>query len=814
MIQRATLPHRLAAVWFADIVGYGRLASRNEDEALHLVRVFQRACRDLVHRHEGRLVKFIGDGALAEFSSAEAAVRAACGLEPVFRARAEADGLAPPQLHIGLHVGEIATGPDGDLYGEGLNLAARLEGLAGPGQVLVSEDVRRQLHQRPEFRFIPLGERAVPDSDEPVSVFCVVARPGVPGAATPQRAGPWRALHRELARRGVYAATVAYLVGAAVVVAAAAVLLGGLQGPEWVLRGVALLAVLGLPLAVLAAWTFEFGREGLRRYGRSLEESGVESRPRIAYAGLVLLAAAVAGGISLVRPPVLQGPSDLPTHRVAVLYFDDISPARDLGYLADGLTEALIQELSGVRGLEVVSRNGVEPFRATNVHVDSVARALNAGTLVQGSVSESGDRLRVTVQLVDGERGTVIDAATVGRPRGELFALQDDLAAQVSNFLRRRLGEEIRLAEMRAGTSSVEAWEHVQRAERLREEAAPIADVGNLEAAGRIYDRADSLLALAQAADTAWVEPAVQRGWIAYERLRWFESSDPGGEFLRWLETGLRFADAAVRASPEDPDALELRGALRLKRALFAPARDPGRAEAQLLEAERDLRAAVEADPGQAGAWRRLAIPLAARGELREAKLAAERAYGADAYLREADEILWRLFAHSYDLSDPAEAERWCLEGARRFPQDPSFIQCRIWLMTMPGIPAEPSRAWSLLDEYERWVPPQEVLRRKWNETAVAAVLARAGLPDSAMAVAVRARADDRVDPGRNVAYVEAFVRALAGRDDEAVGLLASYLAASPAQRGEVGGTWWFERLRDRPDFAALVAEGGEAAGP
>ncbi|MGH7570966.1 MAG: hypothetical protein ACREMK_03870, partial [Gemmatimonadota bacterium] len=593
----------------------------------------------------------------------------------------------------------------------------------------------------------------------------------------------------------------------------AAVLLAGRDdGPAWIARGVVLVAVLGLPVVVFLAWTFEVGRAGLKRRDAEVDPSRPEVRAGLAFAAMVLLVAAVAGVISFVRPP--ESAAGLPVNRIAVLYFEDISRGGELGYLVDGLTGSLIHELSGVPGVQVVSRNGVKPYRGASVSPDSVARALGAGTLVQGSVSESAGILRVLVELVDGPSGTVLARDTVERPRGELFALQDDIVQRVARFLRPRLGEEIRLAEMRAGTRSVEAWELVQQAEQVREEAAPLVEGGDLEPAGQIYDRADSLLARAQRADTLWVQPVVKRGWIAYERLQWYESSDPGGRFLSWLETGLGHAEAALRMDPDDPGALELRGSLRLKRALFAPASDPQRAEDQLRSAEEDLRASVEANPGQAGAWLRLTIPLLARGELHEAEFAIERAYEADAYLSLSDEILWRLFAVSYDSNEPDEAERWCREGSQRFPENPDFVQCGIWLMTMPGVPAEGARAWSALEAYKRLVPPQEVLRMRWNETAVAAVLVRAGLPDSALAVAVHARADDSVDPGRNVLYAEAFVRMLAGREAEVVGLLSAYLRASPGQRGEVANTWWFHDLHDREDFQALVREPDPAAGP
>ncbi|MGH7550222.1 MAG: adenylate/guanylate cyclase domain-containing protein [Gemmatimonadota bacterium] len=816
MPHRATMPHRLAAVWFADIVGYGRLSSRNENDALQLVIVFQRTCRDVVRRHNGRLVKFMGDAAMAEFPSTESAVLAACSLESTFRARAstlELD-LEPPRLHIGLHVGEIATAPDGDIYGEGLNLASRLQDLAGPGQVLVSEDVRRQLHQRPEFRFVPLGERAIPDSDFPISVFSVVARAGAGemAAVAETEAAWWRALHGELVRRRVYAAGAVYLVVAAAVVTVSALVAGRFDGPAWMERGAVLAAVLGLPIAIFLAWTFEIGRGGLRRHD-PVDPSQTDVRPGLAFAAVVLLVAAVAGMISFVRPPVSgEVPAELPANRIAVLYFEDISPGGNLGHLVNGLTEGLIHELSGVPGLEVISRNGVRPFKEVVVPVDSMARALGAGTFVQGSVSESAGILRVLVELVDGPSGTVLESQVVERPRGELFALQDDVTEQVGNFLRRRLGEEIRLAEMRAETESVRAWELVQLAERFRDEATSLVQVGALDEAGRLYDRTDSLLAVAQAADTSWVRPGVRRGWLAHERAEWSQDSDLATA-RRWNEVGMDFARAALEIDPGDPDALELRGALGLWRALFVPEREPAMAMAQLDEAEADLRAAVEINPQQAGAWSGLSRLLAAEGKRQEARDAAARAYEADAYLRRIDDVIWRLFQMSYDLNQPVEAERWCEEGGRRFPEDTSFVACRIWLMTMPEVPTDPARAYELLNGYYGLVPPQDEASRKTMEMGVATVLARAGLPDSALAVAQRARGNPAIDPARELMYFEAFTRTVAGQEESAVELLEAYLEASPGQRREVAVTWWFDSLSDRPDFRALVGEPADDTG-
>jgi class 3 adenylate cyclase len=132
-------------VWFADLVGYSTLSSTDEDRALGVIRRFQAAAREAAEAHQGRIVKFLGDGALAEFGSAADAVDSA-------RALAAAFDDPSARVRIGIHIGEIATLDDGaDVYGDGVNVASRIQALAEPGQIVVSEDVRRHLRQRPAY---------------------------------------------------------------------------------------------------------------------------------------------------------------------------------------------------------------------------------------------------------------------------------------------------------------------------------------------------------------------------------------------------------------------------------------------------------------------------------------------------------------------------------------------------------------------------------------------------------------------------------------------------------------------------------------
>src|SRR5688572_25409282 len=115
----AELTRRLAAVWFADIVGFTRLSTQDENKAIHLVSLFQETARREIDRHRGTLVKFMGDGVLAYAGSTASAIDAALALRDTFHNRCAADG-RPWFLRIGVHVGDIIVSPDGDVYGDGV----------------------------------------------------------------------------------------------------------------------------------------------------------------------------------------------------------------------------------------------------------------------------------------------------------------------------------------------------------------------------------------------------------------------------------------------------------------------------------------------------------------------------------------------------------------------------------------------------------------------------------------------------------------------------------------------------------------------
>src|SRR5438309_4317233 len=172
-----------------------------------------------------------------------------------------------------------------------------------------------------------------------------------------------------------------------------------------------------------------------------------------------------------------------PRH-VAVLYFTDESKGHSLGYLADGLTEALIDALRQVPALTVVSKNGAGAYRGTTAPLDSVARALAVGTILRGSVDDAGGRYRVSVNLIDGASGADLgQRASFEQPAGAVLAIRDSLARRVAEFLRVRLGEELRLREEQAGTRSAAAWSLMQQAEQTRKRADALFEHDSVAAA-------------------------------------------------------------------------------------------------------------------------------------------------------------------------------------------------------------------------------------------------------------------------------------------------------------------------------------------
>lgn len=566
---------------------------------------------------------------------------------------------------------------------------------------------------------------------------------------------------------------------------------------ELVYRLTLLWYVAGMFAAVLIAW--HHGAKGRQRAPRSeLALLAVLGVVALGFSGSTVftyttertaLAAAMASRLDL--------------QRVAVLYFEDLSPDAELAPVADGLTESTILELAAVRGLDVLSRGAVLPYRGSAVPPEQVGRALEAGTLVGGSVERIGDRLRICFRLLDGESGVEFQRTSFDVRPEELLAAQDTLVGVAARMLREWLGEEVRLRGSRRATSDVTAWLLYQRAERLRKDGETALLAGDLPAMAGALQAADSLLVLAQRADGAWAEPAVLRGHLAYRQARVATSLD---DLLRAVELGLARVAPALTLQPNHAWGLEIRGTLKYWLWLQAVEPDPARSDDLFHAARADLEQAVRVDPALASAHAILSHLYLNLPDIPAAVLAARRAYEEDAYLENADAVVWRLVASSYNLEQFTEMQRWCDLGRRRFPDHFRFVSCQLQLMTTPAVAPDIPRAWSLLARLDSVVPPYQAdYERLRGELAIGGALARAGLPDSARAVVDRVHAalSPAVDPDRELFRMEAYIRTLLGDYDRALDLLKLDAALHPG--GGYDELWWWRELRSHPRWREVV---------
>jgi hypothetical protein len=190
-----------------------------------------------------------------------------------------------------------------------------------------------------------------------------------------------------------------------------------------------------------------------------------------------------------------------------------------------------------------------------------------------------------------------------------------------------------------------------------------------------------------------------------------------------------------------------------------------------------------------------------------DAKLAARRAYEEDAYLSNADLVLWRLFATSYDLEQFPEGKQWCEVGGTRFPTEARFAECVLRLMATPAITPDIPRMWRLVDSLVVRAPAGERdFRRPEGQVLAAAALAKAGLADSARHILRRTSASVEADPTRDVTLDAAFAWTVVGDKDEAARTLKVWLAANPRQGSAINSDsdWRFRSLRQDPKYQTL----------
>jgi adenylate cyclase len=386
---------KLAAILAADVVGYSRLVAADEGGTLARLRALRKeVIEPLIAEYRGRVVKLMGDGALVEFASAVDAVECAVAIQnDVTEHEAAEVDERRIQFRIGINLGDVII-EDGDILGDGVNVAARLEALAEPGEICVSRTVYNHVKSKIALGFELMGEHRVKNIPERVTVYRVITETG----------------------------PVAKALG-----------FKRLGAPGW---HVATLAAAAVTLVVAAgAWLW------LRPDERTT------SPPQQAVAP-----------VTTSTPTAPTAPAPLDKYRIAVLPFANMSADADNDYFSDGMTEELISKLSRLHDLSVIARTSIMQYKETGKSVAEIGRELQVGTILEGSVRKSGDQLRITAQLIDVASQGHLWSQDYDRTLDDVFAIQSDVAQQVARALQITLKPaETRQIE-KAGTNDLEAY--------------------------------------------------------------------------------------------------------------------------------------------------------------------------------------------------------------------------------------------------------------------------------------------------------------------------------------------------------------------
>ena len=535
--------------------------------------------------------------------------------------------------------------------------------------------------------------------------------------------------------------------------------------------------------------------------------------PLVLAAGVVILGVWIWSRTRFAAPQSTTATVSDPS-RVAVLPFENLSADTSLSYVANGITTDLIDELAQVHALTVVSKNGVAPLLGKSIGIDSVARVLRVGSVITGDVRHESNGVSVTVRLVDGRTGQQLASHDTSGTMQDLLRVRSAIVENVAQFLRVRLGEQVRISTAQRRASNPKAWELVERVRGLR--FGDLQQAWQLPPADRArrFQYADSLAIAASRLDKSWPEPLVERAMLSKLRavseqtagLLGHGGADAGRDTARaWYRDAVQRSDEALARDRNDASALQVRGSVRM--ALWQLSRDTASDSLRVL-AEADLRAALDRRPDLSMAWNDLSSLLALSGDFAQAEDAGVQALRTDEYLSNANEVLTRLQYSALGAGHTENAVKWCAEGMRRYPNDLRFFACELTTLAWVGDkPADVGRAWQVLDAAEKRYTA-DVLQSGWatRRMFVAAVAAHAALRDSALAIVARTRAAmPRSGSTASADYGEAHVRALLGQTDEAIALLERYLSSYPIDRRRVARMPWFKSLRSDPRFIRLT---------
>jgi len=451
---------RLAAILAADVAGSCRLIGIDEEGALAQLKALRKTVFDpKIGDHRGRIVKNTGDGALVEFGSVVDAVR--CAVE-IQRGMAEHNIDVPQgkriEFRIGIHVGDIIV-EDDDIFGDGVNIAVRLEGIAAPGGVSISDDAYRQIRGKVGTTFKDLGSHSLKNIAEPMRVW----------SAPNGRVVPTVPNHLHIDRDQV----------------GDKLPLTFIKRAEQTVRNM-------LNVPALFSQDIASGPDILpgRRPGGAYAIAGVAI-------GILVLGAIAWGQFH--RPaPISEAisnatavPEVLAPQRVSIAVLPLLSlstPTQD-DYFADGLTEDIISALGRFSQISVRSRNSVFAYKDKAPRPEDVGRDLNVRYILEGSVRRNPEQIRIAVRLSEASHGNLVWSEKYDALPNDLFSVQEEITRRIVGTLAVRVSslEAARLAT--TAPSNLEAYDLVLRGRNLQVRATRTS----LSQARPLFERAIDL---------------------------------------------------------------------------------------------------------------------------------------------------------------------------------------------------------------------------------------------------------------------------------------------------------------------------------
>jgi adenylate cyclase len=391
---------KLAAIMFTDIVGFSRQMGADEARMLRLLDLHNQIIQQAVTEHHGTVIKTVGDAFLVDFPSVVHAVQCAQHIQAQFRTH-NADKEPNEQIHvrIGIHLGDIVQ-RDGDVFGDGVNVASRLQELAAPDSVCISHMVYREVEKKLALgTVISLGRPKLKNIAQREPVYALL-----PEKPTGLRQA-LRVQQFKLSRR----------VGTAHLARAVLVIVGLLIG-----GGIVTLLYPSLPTFI--------------------------TRP--------------SSLVPQEAPPALPLP-DKPS--IVVLPFVNLSGDPGQEYFSDGMTEDLITDLSKLSGLFVIARNSAFTYKGKAVKVQEVSKDLGVQYVLEGSVRKVDNQVRITAQLVDATTSHHLWAERYDGSPTEIFALQDEVRRKIVTVLKVKLTKEEQERLKYAPTANLEAYDYYLR---------------------------------------------------------------------------------------------------------------------------------------------------------------------------------------------------------------------------------------------------------------------------------------------------------------------------------------------------------------